>query len=110
MPLASTEVLIRATVSSTEWLLARRRTPVASVAAVGVGAADVALAEAAPASSTVMQNNLRIGLGSLRIIIGAVLLLSCHRIMPFAAPQVKSERLIASMPNMHDVPDPQRLL
>src|SRR5260221_14713345 len=70
MPFASTDCLMRATVSSTEWLLARRRTPAASVAALGAPAADAALADVALASKTVMQNRRRIGFGALGRIIG----------------------------------------
>src|SRR6059058_2650009 len=70
MPFASTDCLMRATVSSTEWLLTRRRTPAASVAALGVTAVEAALTEVAPASKTVMQNRRRIGFGALGRIIG----------------------------------------
>src|SRR5439155_25142903 len=79
MPFASTDCLMRATVSSTEWLLTRRRTPAASVVALAVTAVEAALADVALASKTVMQNKRRNGFGALERIIGQSPVDLCRR-------------------------------
>src|SRR5439155_5062505 len=110
MPLASTDDLMRATVSSTEWLLATRRTPLAVVAAVGdaVVAAPAGAVAAAPAISAVMQNRRRTGLGSKVAIMARFSCLSglSGLSLPAAGCGVKSEAVMASMPMTHDLDRP----
>src|SRR5439155_2397527 len=107
MPLASTDDLMRATVSSTEWLLATRRTPLAVVAAVGdaVVAAPAGAVAAAPAISAVMQNRRRTGLGSKVAIMARFSCLS-GSLLPAGGCGVKSEAVMASMPMAHDLDRP----